>query len=237
MSDDSATSDETPRAAFDVQLVAGGVSFDSRDAGLLQAIDDAGSLNAAATTLGRSYAHAQRRVVELEEEFGPLVYRERGGASGGGSTLTDTARNLLQRFRRLTVESSGLADVEETVLAGTVTERDGEFGLVQTDAGVFRAIVPPDIENVEVTVRSDVITLYSSGSAPQGDETSAINQFVGEVRGVERGEKIARITVEVETDTQFLALVTTTSVERLGLEPGAEVVASFKATATRAVPR
>ncbi|WP_227375910.1 TOBE domain-containing protein [Haladaptatus halobius] len=243
MTDDTETTegataeDDSPQATFDAQLVAGDVSFGAEDARLLRAIDDAGSLNAAATALGRSYAHAQRRVVALEDGLGALVRRERGGAHGGGSTLTENARSLLQRFRRLTAESSGLAEVDETVLVGSVTERDGEFGLVQTDVGVVRALVPPDSEAVEVAIRSDVITLHSPGSAPRGDETSARNQFVGEIRGVERGERIARVAVDVGTDTPFLALITTTSVERLGLEPGTEVVASFKATATRAVPR
>lgn len=228
--------DDTPQPTFDAQLVAGEVAFDARDAGLLRAIDDEGSLNAAADSLGRSYAHAQRRIVELEAEFGSLVNRERGGSRGGGSTLTDGARGLLQQFRRITAESSGLAEVDETVLDGTVLERDGEFGLVETDAGVVRALVPPDSDRVEVTVRSDVITLYNPNSAPQGDETSARNQFEGRVRQVERGKRIARVTVAVDGSASFLALVTTTSVERLELEFDTEVVVSFKATATRAVP-
>ncbi|WP_049971338.1 TOBE domain-containing protein [Haladaptatus cibarius] len=228
---------DAPRPTFDAQLVAGDVAFDARDAQLLRAIDDEGSLNAAANELGRSYAHAQRRIVELEEEFGSLVRRERGGSRGGGSTVTDDAHGLLQQFRRVTAESSGLAEVDETVLAGIVNERDGEFGVVETDAGVVRALVPPDTENVEVAIRSDVITLHSPTSAPEGDETSARNQFEGRVRAVETGERIARITVDVGGGTPFLALVTTTSVERLALEPDKDVVVSFKATATRAVPR
>jgi len=230
--------DATPRATFDAQLVSGDgeVAFDARDVQLLRAIDEHGSLNAAATALGRSYAHEQRRIVALEEGFGPLVRRERGGTSGGGSTLTDEARRLIQRFRRLTAESSGLADVDETVLVGTVTERDGEFGLVDTDVGVVQALVPADTDDVEVCIRSDVITLYSPDAAPQGDDTSARNQFSGTVRAVVEGERIAHITVDVGTDTPFLALVTTNSVERLALKPGRSVVASFKATTTRAVP-
>lgn len=228
--------DGTPRATFDAQLVADDVAFDERDVRLLRAIDEHGSLNAAATALGRSYAHAQRRIVTLEEGFGPLVRRERGGSSGGGSTLTDEARGLIQRFRRLTAESSGLAEVDETVLVGTVTERDGEFGLVETDVGVVRALVPPETDAVEVCIRSDVITLYSPDAAPTADATSARNQFSGTVLSVEEGEKIARITVDVGGGTPLQALVTTTSVERLGLEPGTSAVASFKATATRAVP-
>lgn len=228
--------DATPRATFDAQLVADDVAFDERDVRLLRAIDEHGSLNAAATELGRSYAHAQRRIVTLEEGFGPLVRRERGGSSGGGSTLTDGARRLLQRFRRLTAESSGLAEVHETVLAGTVTERDGEFGLVETDVGIVRALVPADTDAVEACIRSDVVTLYSPVAAPTGDATSARNQFSGTVRSVEEGERIARVAVDAGGETPLRALVTTTSVERLGLESGADVVASFKATATRAVP-
>ncbi len=230
-------SDDAPQPAFGVQLVSGDVAFDARDERLLRTIEEEGSLNAAANSLGRSYAHAQRRIVELEAEFGSLVHRERGGSSGGGSTLTADARGLRQQFRRLKAASSGLADADETVLSGTVIERDGEFGLVETDAGVVRALVPADTDDVEVSIRSDVITLYSPDSAPQGDETSARNQFEGRICEVEHGERIARVTVDVEPEASFLALVTTTSVERLDLAPDVAVVVSFKATATRAVPR
>ncbi len=52
--------------SFDAYIRSDGVTLDAEDVDLLRAIDREGSLNNAATALGRSYAHAQRRIVELE---------------------------------------------------------------------------------------------------------------------------------------------------------------------------
>src|SRR5699024_8359588 len=112
------------------------------------------------------------RVVELEEAFGPLVVRERGGSGGGGSTLTDGARDLLAAFERLTAEFTGVAEVEETVLDGTVVERDGELATVETTARTVRAIVPTGSRRVRLAIRADAVTLHTPGALPDR-ETSA----------------------------------------------------------------
>ncbi len=222
--------------AFETRLAVGDVSVTARDVELLSAIDEHGSIHAATNALERSYAHAQRRVVELEEAVGPLVERQRGGSGGGGSTLTDEARDLLARFERLETAADGLTAVEGNVLSGRVVERDGELGVVECEPGRIRALVPPEGDAVEVVIRSDAVTLTPPAETPAPEETSARNRFSGTVEGVESGERVARVRLDVGADTGLVALVTRASVERLGLEPGREVVASFKATATRATP-
>ncbi|MEM4782082.1 MAG: TOBE domain-containing protein [Halalkalicoccus sp.] len=224
------------RGALETGVVADGTVLTDRDVELLEAIDEHGSMHAAAGALERSYAHAQRRVVELEGSFGPLVERRRGGAGGGGSALTDGARELLARFERLETAATGLTSVEETVFRGRVVERTGELGVVECDPGRLRAIVPRDGEAVAVAIRSDAVTLTPPGETPAPEETSARNRFVGAVVGAERGESVARVRLDIGAETPLLALVTGASVEALDLEPGRTVVASFKATATRATP-
>ena len=219
----------------DTRLDREGVRFAERDAQLLRAIGEHGSLNAAANALGRSYSRSQRRVVELEDAFGQLVERTRGGSGGGGSSLTGTAETLLAEFDRLEAEFAGLTEVEETVLGGSVVDRDGELGTVETDAGLVRAIVPPTAEDVRLAVRADAITLHAPGSAPE-TETSARNRFRGEVQEVVTGDALGRVVLDIDADTDLTVLVTQTSIDTLGLAPGVEVVASFKATATRAYP-
>ena len=229
--------DERVHEAFETRLAVGDRVVTDRDVQLLRAIDEHGSMHAAANALGRSYAHAQRRVVDLESALGSLVERQRGGSDGGGSTLTDRARELLRRFDRLEAAFSGLAEAEETVLRGRVVEREGELGVVETGAGRVRALVPSEGEEVEVAIRADAITLTAPEDAPSADETSARNRFAGAVQEVEAGEAVARVVVDVGAETSIAALVTLASVRKLGLEPDREVVASFKATATRATPR
>lgn len=228
--------DRTVDAVFDARLRVDGVAFDARDAALLEAIAEAGSLNRAADDLGRSYSRALDRLQELERVHGTLVERRRGGPEGGGSELTDGARDLLARFERLCSSLWGVAQAEETVLSGVVEEREGELGVVNTEAGRLRAIVPPDVDRVQVAVRSDAVTLNEPGDAPEPDTTSARNRFQGTVEAVDEGTALARATIDVGAASPLVVVVTMDSVDRLDLEPGRAVVASFKATATRAVP-
>lgn len=220
-------------ADFDAHLASDGVQFTERDAALLRAIDDAGSLNAAAEALGRSYSRSQRRVVELEDAFGQLVERHRGGSGGGGSSLTVAAETLLAEFSRLEAEFSGVTEVAETVLEGRVRHRTGELGTVDTDAGTVRALVPADTDHVRVAIRADAITLHPPAAVPEG-ETSARNEFRGTVTDIVAGDAVARVTLDIGADTDLLVLVTRTSIETLSLSIGDSVAASFKATATRA---
>ncbi len=223
-----------------VRIESGDVAFDARDAALLRAVDDHGSLNAAAGALERSFAHAQRRVVELEEAFGSLVERRRGGAGGGGSELTERARDLLARFDRLGAEFAGVTDATLSVFPGRVVEVDGELATVETAPGRVLTLVPRDVGDgatVEVSVRADAVTIELPEEAPAPDATSARNRFEGRVEEVVRGESIGRVAVDVGTETPLWALLTTDSLDRMVLDVGTDVVVSFKATATRALSR
>jgi len=224
-------------AGFEAHLRADGVEFDTEDAELLRTVDEAGSLNRAADDLGRSYSRAHQRLTALEDALGPLVVRERGGSGGGGSELTDEARELLARFERLRTEFTGTAEVEETVLSGRVVAREGELATVETSAGRVRALAPEaDTDAVQVAVRADAVTLHAPEDAPDAGATSARNRFLGTVIAIDVGERVARVLVDANEDATLAALVTTSSVETLDLRAGLEVVASFKATATRASP-
>ena len=225
---------------FDARIGQGDVTLAARDVALLRAIEAHGSINAAATALGRSYSRSQQRIVELEAAFGDLVVRTRGGSGGGGSQLTDRADDLLSRYERLRAEFSGVAETDETVLAGRIVDRDGELATVETAAGIVRALVPNgDVgvdADVRLTLRADAVTLQNPSRSPDPDRTSARNRLEGTVLGVDAGESVALVTVDVGGDVELSALVTTASVEKLNLHRGTPVVASFKATATRGVP-
>lgn len=217
-------------------LRIGDAEVDLRDVEALRSIDEHGSMHRAADELGRSYARIQRRVVELEESVGPLVTRRRGGAGGGGSSLTENARRLLDRFDRLRAEFAGIARAEESVFAGTVTERSGKLGTVSTEAGSVRAVVSGAAGTVQVSVRSDAVVLTDPADAPDPGGTSVRNRFRGTVERVDEEDGLGRVTVDVGAEAPLRALVTATSLDRLDLAAGDEVTASFKATATRAVP-
>ena len=71
---------------------------------LLEAIDETGSLARAAEKLEVPYRTAWYKLKEIEERLGvKLLDTQSGGVDGGGSRLTDEARQLIARFRRLSV--------------------------------------------------------------------------------------------------------------------------------------
>jgi molybdate transport system regulatory protein len=223
-------------AGFEAHLRIDGITFDGADAALLRAIDEQGSLNAAADALDRSYSRSHARLTDLEGAVGSLVERRRGGADGGGSRLTEDARDLLGRFARLQAAMEGTARTAEVAIEGEVLDRDGELAIVETPAGTVCALLAADAAAVEVVFRADAITLHRPTTAPPAADTSARNRFRGTVTAVDQGEAIADVAVDVGPDLALEVTVTRESVANLGLEPGVAVVATFKATATRAIP-
>lgn len=67
---------------------------------LLCAIDEKGSLRAAASSMGLSYSKALQMIQRAEAAFGfPLTEKTIGGKGGGGSQLTAEARDLIKKFQ------------------------------------------------------------------------------------------------------------------------------------------
>ncbi|SFR50184.1 TOBE domain-containing protein [Halogeometricum limi] len=226
--------------SFEARLDADGVAFDAADARLLANIAETGSVSGAAESLGRSRSRCLARLRELEDALGPLVERRRGGSGGGGSELTEAARDVLGRFDRLRATLSGTADVPETVVSGVVIRVDGELCTVDTDAGAIRAVgtasARKEGETVTVSVRADAVTLHDPADVPDAGATSARNRLSGSVSAVDRGDAVATVAIDVGRRRSLSAFVTAESVERLSLAPGTAVVATWKATATRATP-
>lgn len=219
---------------FSPHLSVEDVTITDRDVEMLRAIDEEGSMHSAASALGRSYPHLQRRIVEIESAVGSLTRRARGGAGGGGTELTGDARALLRRFDRLRVALSGVTDIPESVIQGRVLDRSGALATVETAAGTIQARVPRSATTVDIAIRADAVVLIEAGLAATG-QTSLQNQLSGVVSAVALEQTIATITLDLGEEATLRALVTAESVERLGVEEGLELVAAFKSTATRAL--
>ena len=75
-------------------------------ADLLEAIEERGTLRAAARALGMSYMRAWKLVGVMNAAFRePLVLVHRGGASRGRSELTRTGRRALALYRALEADA------------------------------------------------------------------------------------------------------------------------------------
>jgi molybdate transport system regulatory protein len=83
-------------------LIGEAVALGPGKAKLLETIGTEGSIRKAAKRLGMSYRRAWLLVDAMNADFaGPLVERSRGGAGGGGATLTPLGENALARYRAL----------------------------------------------------------------------------------------------------------------------------------------
>jgi molybdate transport system regulatory protein len=72
---------------------------------LLERIDVSGSISAAATAMGMSYKAAWQAVEAINNlSPEPLVIRQPGGSTGGGTCLTDYGRRMVATYRRLEQE-------------------------------------------------------------------------------------------------------------------------------------
>lgn len=69
---------------------------------LLSALEETGSINAAAGDTGISYRRAWAQIREMEQLLGyPLITSRRGGNGGGGTKLTPQALKLMKEYARL----------------------------------------------------------------------------------------------------------------------------------------
>jgi molybdate transport system regulatory protein len=88
---------------------------------LLTAIDQTGSISAAAERMQVQYRLAWDRLDEMERGLGlRLVDRHAGGIGGGGARLTAAGRDLVDRF-------NALAGAVDDCLAGHFQESFGDL--------------------------------------------------------------------------------------------------------------
>ncbi|MFH1245925.1 MAG: winged helix-turn-helix domain-containing protein [Candidatus Omnitrophota bacterium] len=78
---------------------------------LLKSIAETGSINKAAKRMNMSYRRAWSYVVSIEKRIGqPLLIRIKGGKDGGGTILTDFAKDLLKKFERMEEEAEAFVN-------------------------------------------------------------------------------------------------------------------------------
>lgn len=56
------------------------------------------------------------------------------------------------------------------------------------------------------------------------------NQFAGTVKYIKRGDVVSEVVVDIQRDQLITSIVSTSSVDALGLKPGSAVIALFKST-------
>lgn len=87
---------------------------------LLQNVDRTHSLLAASKQMSLSYSKATAMIKNAEQNLGfKLLVSRTGGASGGGSNLTQEARELIRLYQQFVQDVTACADSHfETLISG-----------------------------------------------------------------------------------------------------------------------
>lgn len=93
------------KIVYKVWLEKDGKAFGEGPYQLLKGIDRTGSLRHAAIDMGMSYRKAWGVLQKCEQRLGfDLIERQVGGASGGYSKITETARGLMKHYEKFCSE-------------------------------------------------------------------------------------------------------------------------------------
>lgn len=114
------------RKFLKIHLPHGGESaIGSGKADLLEAIQRAGSISAAARELGMSYRRAWDLVDTMNRCFRePLVETATGGSHGGGAQVTEFGCVVLRHYRELEVKANACVTPEVEALAQMLRPQD-----------------------------------------------------------------------------------------------------------------
>lgn len=94
------------RPRLKLTLARDGFFFGPGPATLLRLIDETRSVRTACTRMKLSYSKGWQLLNSMEEELGiQVIERRPGGLEGGGSSLTEAGRDLLNRYEQLVSES------------------------------------------------------------------------------------------------------------------------------------
>lgn len=92
-------------------------------ADLLRAIAEHGSISAAGRSMGMSYKRAWSLAEALNKDFRePLIAASKGGKSGGGASLTDLGREVLDLYARIESHAEDAAAEEISRLRDLVSD-------------------------------------------------------------------------------------------------------------------
>lgn len=93
---------------------------------LLARIEETGSIAAAGRAMGMSYRRAWALVEEMNAAFrAPLVASARGGAGGGGASLTPEGREVLAAYQTLLAATEAAAAPGVGRIAALLRDRSG----------------------------------------------------------------------------------------------------------------
>jgi molybdate transport system regulatory protein len=206
------------------------VSLNNKKSRLLQCIDKCGSIVNASKETGIPYRTALKNIEIMEKELGsPIVTTKRGGKGGGGSSeLTDSGKEILQKFIKLNRVIKKHADLNEIEGVISSTDEEERVMMVKLDK---KEIVLPITEDFNV---GDTVLILISPSdifvTLEAQKSSVRNILEGKIMEMKFKKDIVRMTVSIN-GIDVIVDITELSRKELDLNLGKRVFIGFKAAA------
>ncbi len=91
---------------YKIWLYKNGKVFGDGPLEILKRIERDGSLRRAAADINMSYSQAWNLIKNIEDKLGfKLLEKRIGGKKGGGSTLTNDAKQLMDKYEKLKIDA------------------------------------------------------------------------------------------------------------------------------------
>jgi molybdate transport system regulatory protein len=104
-------------------LMGAAVALGPGKADLLDAVDQAGSISAAARNMGMSYRRAWILIEAMNRDFKqPLVETSAGGSGGGGAQVTAAGNDALRRYRAMEHKATAAVKKEMSAFANLLND-------------------------------------------------------------------------------------------------------------------
>jgi molybdate transport system regulatory protein len=104
-------------------LMGAAVALGPGKADLLDAVEQGGSISAAARAMGMSYRRAWILIEAMNRDFKePLVETVAGGAGGGGARVTQAGHEALGRYRAMEEKATAAVKKEMSAFADLLND-------------------------------------------------------------------------------------------------------------------
>ena len=188
-----------PKYKLDMEVEIGEriVSLNNKKSQLLQCINKCGSIVNASKETGIPYRTALKNIEIMENELGSsVVTTKRGGKGGGGSSeLTESGKEILQKFIKLNRVIKKHADLNEIDGIISSIDKEEKVMMVKLDK---KEIILPITEDFNV---GDTVLILISPSdifvTLEEQKSSVRNMLKGKITEMKFKKDIVRMTVSI----------------------------------------
>lgn len=226
---------------------------------LLEAVDELGSITAAAKRLGLSYRAAWDSLQALNNLFdAPVMEATAGGKAGGVARLTPRGRAVVRAFHRVQAEldatlsrldgllseenlswTLGMRTSARNALRGKITsvsciDVSAQVGLlIAPGVELAATLTRQSLEDLGLEADGDAIALIKAGFVTLTLDPAAApdcpNRIAGQVLSREDGANLSEVVLEIAAGKTLVISLSLAEAESLNLQPGLSVWALIEA--------